>query len=43
MPTYVALATFTDQGIKAAKDSPKRAEAYRAMAEKMKVKVKDIY
>src|SRR5215472_14963519 len=33
MATYVVLATFTDQGVKNAKDSPKRAEAFRQMAE----------
>jgi uncharacterized protein with GYD domain len=32
MATYVILATFTDQGIKKAKDSPKRAEAFKQMA-----------
>lgn len=29
MPTYVALLRFTEQGIKAIKDSPKRREAAR--------------
>jgi uncharacterized protein with GYD domain len=28
MATYVVLARFTDQGVKNAKDSPKRAEAF---------------
>ncbi len=32
MMTYVVLTTFTDQGVKDAKDSPKRAEAFRQMA-----------
>lgn len=32
MMTYIVLATFTDQGVKNAKDSPKRAEAFRQMA-----------
>jgi hypothetical protein len=32
MMTYIVRATFTDQGIKNAKDSPKRAEAFRQMA-----------
>ena len=33
MATYVVLAAITDQGVKNAKDSPKRAEAFRQMAE----------
>jgi len=43
MATYVILATFTDQGLKTAKDSPKRAEAFRQMAMTFGVTVKDIF
>jgi uncharacterized protein with GYD domain len=43
MATYVVLATFTDQGVINAKDSPKRAEAFRQMAETFGVAVKDIF
>jgi uncharacterized protein with GYD domain len=43
MMTYVVLATFTDQGVKNAKDSPKRAEAFRQMAKTFGVAVKDIF
>jgi len=43
MATYVILATFTDQGIRAAKDSPKRAEAFKQMAKTFGVTVKDIF
>jgi uncharacterized protein with GYD domain len=43
MATYVVLATFTDQGVKNAKDSPKRAEAFRQMAETFGVTVRDIF
>jgi uncharacterized protein with GYD domain len=43
MATYVVLATFTDQGVKNAKDSPKRAEAFRQIAETFGVTVKDIF
>ena len=32
MVAYVVLANFTDQGIRNAKESPKRAEAFKAMA-----------
>jgi uncharacterized protein with GYD domain len=43
MANYVILATFTDQGVKTAKDSPKRAEAFRQMAETFGVTVKEIF
>jgi uncharacterized protein with GYD domain len=43
MATYVVLARFTDQGVKNAKDSPKRAEAFRQMAETFGVTVKDVF
>ena len=43
MITYVVLATFTDQGVKNAKDSPKRAEAFKQMAKTFGVTVKDIF
>jgi uncharacterized protein with GYD domain len=42
MVTYVVLAKFTDQGIKNAKDSPKRAEAFKQMAKKAGVTVKEM-
>ena len=41
--TYVVLATFTDQGVKNAKDSPKRANAFKQMAKTFGVTVKDIF
>ena len=43
MLTYVVLATFTDQGVKNAKNSPKRAEAFKQMAKTFGVTVKDIF
>jgi len=43
MATYVILATFTDQGIRTAKDSPKRAEAFKQMAKTFGVTVRDIF
>ena len=43
MMNYVVLATFTDQGVKNAKDSPKRAEAFKQMAKTFGVTVKDIF
>jgi uncharacterized protein with GYD domain len=42
MVTYVVLAKFTDQGIRNAKESPKRAEAFREMAKTFGVTVKEI-
>jgi uncharacterized protein with GYD domain len=43
MANYVILATFTDQGVKTAKDSPKRAEAFKQMAKTFDVTVKEIF
>ncbi len=43
MATYLVLGNFTDQGIRAVKDTTKRAEALRAMGKKVGVTVKDIY
>ena len=43
MATYILLANFTDQGIRNVKESTKRAEAFREMAKKLGVTVKEIY
>ncbi len=43
MATYIVLANFTEQGVRHAKDSPKRADAFREMAKKAGVTVKDLY
>ena len=43
MPTYVTLASFTEQGVRSAKDTLKRADAFKEMAKKHGVTVKDIY
>ena len=43
MVTYVVLSKFTDQGIRNAKDSPKRADAFKQMAKTFGVTVKDIF
>ncbi|HEX4943417.1 MAG TPA: GYD domain-containing protein [Usitatibacteraceae bacterium] len=43
MATYIALANFTDQGIRNVQDTTKRAEAVREMAKKCGVTMKDIY
>ena len=43
MATYVLLTKFTDQGIRSAKDSPKRAEAFKKMAETFGVTVRELF
>jgi uncharacterized protein with GYD domain len=43
MATYVLLTKFTDQGIRSAKDSPKRAEAFKKMAETFGATVKELF
>lgn len=43
MVTYVVLGSFTDQGIRNAKESPKRAEAFRKTAETFGVAVKELF
>lgn len=43
MVTYIVLAQFTDQGIRNAKESPKRAEAFKQLAKTFGVTVKDIF
>lgn len=39
MPRYVMLLKYTDKGIAGVKDSPKRADAFRALAAKHGAKV----
>ena len=43
MATYIVLANFTDQGVRDAKDTLKRSEAFKELAKKHGVTVKDIY
>jgi uncharacterized protein with GYD domain len=43
MATFISLVSFTDQGIRSIKDSPKRADAFKAAAKKLGVTVKEIY
>jgi uncharacterized protein with GYD domain len=43
MPTYVLLADFTDQGIRAATESPKRAFDFKALARKCGANVKEFF
>lgn len=43
MPTYIVLGNYTDQGIRAVRDSLKREEAFRKQCEKVGAQVKDVY
>ena len=43
MPHYVILASFTDQGIRAVKDTGKRAKVFRDVAKAMGITIKDIF
>ena len=43
MPTFITFVNWTDQGIRNIKEAPHRAEAARALLQKMGGKVKDIY
>lgn len=42
MPLYVSLVNWTGEGVKKVKDSPKRAEAFKAAAKKLGCEVKEI-
>lgn len=43
MPTYVILTNFTEQGIRAVKDTTKRAEKFRDLAKQHGATVKELY
>jgi uncharacterized protein with GYD domain len=43
MPTYIVLGNFTDQGIRAVKDTTKRASAVKEAAAKFGASVKNLY
>ena len=43
MATYCVLGSFTEQGVRNAKASPERAQAFREMAGKCGVTVKELY
>jgi uncharacterized protein with GYD domain len=43
MPTYLVLGNFTEQGIRNIKDTTKRAEAVRAMGQKLGVTVREVF
>jgi uncharacterized protein with GYD domain len=43
MATYIVLVSFTDQGIRAVKDTTKRADAVKSMAAKFGVTAKEFF
>jgi uncharacterized protein with GYD domain len=43
MPTYIVFGSYTDQGVRAVKDTVKRAEAARETARKLGATMKEIY
>ena len=43
MPTYIVLGNYTDQGIRAVRESIKREEAFRKQCEKVGAHIKDVY
>ena len=43
MPTFIMTATWTDQGIRAVKEAPKRAQAARDLAKKLDVEIKQVF
>jgi len=43
MATYIILGNFTEQGVRAVRDTSKRAEALRGMASKVGATVKETY
>jgi uncharacterized protein with GYD domain len=43
MPTFICSLNWTDQGIRAVKDAPKRAQAARDLAKKVGVDIKQVW
>ncbi|WP_406303011.1 GYD domain-containing protein [Streptomyces sp. NBC_00885] len=43
MPTYVSLLNWTDQGVRGYKDTSQRAEAFAAGAQKLGVKILNLF
>ena len=43
MATYIVLSRFSDQGIRGVEDSPKRADAFKALAKKAGATVRELY
>ena len=43
MPTFMLSLNWTDQGIRAVKESPRRAQAARELAQKVGAEIKQVY
>jgi uncharacterized protein with GYD domain len=43
MPMFILSLSWTEQGIRAIKDAPKRAQAARDLAKKVGVEIKEVY
>ena len=43
MATFISLVTYTDQGIKAIKDAPKRVDGVRLLAKKLGGELGELY
>ena len=43
MPTFILTINWTDQGIRAVRDAPKRSKAARELAQKVGVEIKQVY
>src|SRR5262245_34642356 len=43
MPTFILSLNFTDQGIRAVKDAPKRSAASKELARKLGMEIKQVY
>ena len=43
MPTFICSLCWTDQGIRFIKDAPKRRQRARLVADKLGIKIKEIY
>jgi uncharacterized protein with GYD domain len=43
MPTFIAMLSWTDQGIRSLKDTPKRVQAARETGKKVGVEIKQVF
>ena len=43
MPTFILALSWTDQGVRSVKDSPKRLAAGKDLAKKMGVEIKQVF
>src|SRR5262249_61803362 len=43
MPTFILTLNWTEQGIRAVKDAPKRSQDAKELAKKLSVEVKQVY